>query len=51
MVYMAGDSCLDSNGFADLKEMKKAGSTREVAIIAQFSRGIQKSPGQAVSAY
>jgi hypothetical protein len=34
MVYMAGDTFLDNNGFADLKEMKEAGSTKEVAIVA-----------------
>jgi hypothetical protein len=38
MVYMAGDNNLDSNGVSDLKEMKKVGSTDEVAIIAQFDR-------------
>src|ERR1044072_1364190 len=38
MVYMAGDNNLDSNGVADLKEMKRVGSTDEVAIIAQFDR-------------
>jgi hypothetical protein len=44
MVYMAGDNYLDHNGFADLLEMKKVGSTREVALIAQFSRGIKGRP-------
>ncbi len=44
MVYMVGASNLDNNGFADLKEMKKAGSTSEVAIVAQFSRGVKRRP-------
>lgn len=45
MVYMVGDySNLDNNGFADLKEMKKAGSSPEVAILAQFSRGVKNRP-------
>ena len=44
MVYMAGDKHLDNNGFADLKEMKEAGSTEEVALIAQFSRGVKHRP-------
>ena len=42
MAYMVGASNLDSNGFADLEEMKKAGSTSEVAITAQFSRGVKR---------
>ncbi|HEX6623625.1 MAG TPA: hypothetical protein VF064_07920 [Pyrinomonadaceae bacterium] len=44
MVYMAGDKYLDNNGFADLKEMKEAGSTAEVAVLAQFSRGVTRAP-------
>jgi hypothetical protein len=45
MVYMVGDySNLDNNGFADLKEMKKAGSSSEVSILAQFSRGVKNRP-------
>ncbi len=44
MVYMAGDKYLDNNGFADLKEMKEAGSTAEVAVVAQFSRGVKQRP-------
>ena len=45
MVYMVGDySNLDNNGFADLKEMKKAGSSPEVALLAQFSRGVKNRP-------
>lgn len=45
MVYMIGDYAnLDNNGFADLKEMKKAGSTSEVSILAQFSRGVKDRP-------
>lgn len=38
MIYMAGDNNLDSNGVADIKEIKRIGSTPEVAIIAQFDR-------------
>lgn len=38
MVYMAGDNNLDSDGVSDLKEMKRVGSTDEVAVIAQFDR-------------
>jgi hypothetical protein len=45
MVYMVGDfSNLDNNGFADLKEMKKAGSSPELAVLAQFSRGVKNRP-------
>ena len=45
MVYMVGDyNNLDNNGFADLKEMKKAGSSAEVALLAQFSRGVKNRP-------
>jgi Clostripain family len=45
MVYMVGDySNLDNNGFADLKEMKKAGSSPQVALLAQFSRGVKNRP-------
>jgi hypothetical protein len=44
MVYMIGDQSLNNSGFADLKEMKKIGSTSEVAIIAQFSRGVKNRP-------
>jgi hypothetical protein len=45
MIYMVGDySNLDNNGFADLKEMKKAGSSPEVALLAQFSRGVKNRP-------
>lgn len=45
MVYMVGDyNNLDNNGFADLKEMKKAGSSPEVALLAQFSRGVKNRP-------
>lgn len=45
MVYMVGDySNLDNNGFADLKEMKKAGSSPDVALLAQFSRGVKNRP-------
>jgi hypothetical protein len=38
MVYMAGDNSLDPEGSLDLREMKKAGSTDEINIIAQFDR-------------
>ncbi len=38
MVYMAGDNNLDPEGSLDLKEMKKAGSSDDVSIIAQFDR-------------
>jgi hypothetical protein len=38
MVYLAGDNNLDSAGVADLKEMKKVGSTEGVNVIAQFDR-------------
>lgn len=45
MVFMVGDySNLDNNGFADLKEMKKAGSSPEVTLLAQFSRGVKNRP-------
>ena len=45
MAYMVGDyTNLDNNGFADLKEMKKAGSSPEVALLAQFSRGVKNRP-------
>jgi len=37
MVYVAGYKYLDNNGFADLKEMKEAGSSEEVALVAQFA--------------
>jgi hypothetical protein len=38
MVYMAGDNNLDSAGVADLKEMKKVGSTDQINILVQFDR-------------
>jgi len=44
MVYMVGAGNLDNNGFADLKEMKKVGSTSEVAIVAQFNRCVKYRP-------
>ncbi len=45
MAYMVGDyNNLDNNGFADLKEMKNVGSSPEVAVIAQFSRGVKNRP-------
>jgi Clostripain family len=44
MVYMVGDAGLDYNGFTDLKEMKLAGSSDEVALLAQFCRGVKNRP-------
>ena len=44
MVYMVGDTGLDYHGFTDLKEMKRAGSTNEVALLAQFCRGVKNRP-------
>src|SRR5215510_9412689 len=44
MVYMVGDAGLDYHGFTDLKEMKLAGSTNEVALLAQFCRGVKNRP-------
>jgi hypothetical protein len=44
MVYMVGDAGLDYNGFTDLKEMKAAGSTDELALVAQFCRGVKNRP-------
>jgi len=38
MVYLAGDNNLESYGRADLAEIKVAGSTPQVAIVAQFDR-------------
>src|SRR4051812_46458137 len=38
LVYLAGDNNLDDAGVADLKEMKKVGSTDKVNILAQFDR-------------
>ncbi|MDA8082764.1 MAG: clostripain-related cysteine peptidase [Nitrospiraceae bacterium] len=38
MVYLAGDNNLDSAGVVDLTEMKKAGSSDQVAVVAQFDR-------------
>ena len=36
MVYLAGDNNLDGAGVADLREMKKVGSSASVNVIAQF---------------
>ncbi len=36
MVYMAGDNDLEEFGYADLAEMKMAGSTDDVNILVQF---------------
>ena len=44
MVYMVGDAGLDYSGFTDLKEMKRAGSTAAVALLAQFCRGVKNRP-------
>jgi hypothetical protein len=38
MLYMAGDNDLDEFGVADLNEAKKAGSTSQVNLVAQFDR-------------
>lgn len=38
MIYMAGDNNLDAEGIVDLQEIKRIGSTDEVAILAQFDR-------------
>src|SRR5258706_616637 len=38
MVYMGGDNDLTDHCVDDLKEMKRVGSTPEVAIVAQFDR-------------
>ncbi|HMF57633.1 MAG TPA: clostripain-related cysteine peptidase [Pyrinomonadaceae bacterium] len=38
MVYMCGDNNLDSAGMADLKEMKKIGSTDKVSVVVQYDR-------------
>ncbi len=39
LVYLAGDNDLDQSGVGDLLEMKKAGSTPRVAVVAEFDRG------------
>ncbi|OLE52719.1 MAG: hypothetical protein AUG51_16765 [Acidobacteria bacterium 13_1_20CM_3_53_8] len=38
MVYMCGDNNLDSAGIADLREMKKVGSTNQVNVVVQYDR-------------
>jgi hypothetical protein len=38
LVYLAGDNNLDGAGVADLREMKKVGSSASVNVIAQFDR-------------
>jgi Clostripain family len=38
MLYMAGDNDLDDFGVADLNEVKKAGSSSAVNLVAQFDR-------------
>lgn len=42
MVYLAGDNNLDDAGVNDLKEMKKAGSSTAVNVVAQFDRAGSK---------
>ena len=42
MVYLAGDNNLDGAGVADLTEMKKVGSTRDLSVVAQFDRAGDK---------
>jgi hypothetical protein len=39
MVYLAGDNNLDTAGVADLKEMKRVGTTDDVNVVAQFDNG------------
>lgn len=39
MVYLAGDNSLASAGLADLNEMKKVGSNRDINVVAQFDNG------------
>ena len=41
---MVGGTYLDHSGFADLKEMKKVGSTKDITVVAQFSRSIKNRP-------
>jgi len=36
MVYLAGDNNLDTAGMVNLKEMKTAGTTAKIAVLAQF---------------
>jgi hypothetical protein len=43
MVYLAGDNNLDGAGLVDLQEMKKAGSSGDVAVVAQFDRSGTKN--------
>lgn len=38
MVYLAGDNNLDGAGVVDLNEMKKVGSSDQIAVLAQFDR-------------
>jgi hypothetical protein len=42
MVYLAGDNDLDGAASADLVEMKKVGSTRDISVVAQFDRSGSK---------
>lgn len=48
MVYMVGDAGLDYNGFTDLKEMKRVGSTEDVTVLAQYCRGVKGRPTKRV---
>lgn len=43
MVYLAGDNNLDSAGVVDLNEMKKVGSSDQIAVLAQFDRAGAKA--------
>lgn len=38
MVYLAGDNNLERYGVKDLLEMKRIGSSKEIAIVAQYDR-------------
>jgi hypothetical protein len=38
MVYLAGDNNLDSAGVVDLTEMKRVGSSEQLAVLTQFDR-------------
>jgi hypothetical protein len=44
MIYMAGDNNLDGQGITDLQDIKRVGSTDEVAILAQFDRAAANRP-------
>src|SRR5690242_5403923 len=38
MVYLCGDNNLESSAVADLREMKRVGTTADLNVIAQFDR-------------